>query len=164
MLDVCDGFNSVLTQTLFESVESLVAETDTVFGKMKTCDIEGGIDIRLRFIGERFLEDREHGLEDPCTIFGLLFRHAMDTHVIAIQSVPIAPVLAKDAVESIHDVSIPVQSHVGNALGSTEVAIEFSIELNDNKVEAVLVHVDRTGVESVAQIVKLEIFRSERHA
>ena len=88
----------------------------------------------------------------------------MDTHVIAIQSVPIAPVLAKNAVESIHDVSVPVQSHVGNALGSTEVAIEFSIELNDNKVEAVLVHVDRTGVESVAQIVKLEIFRSERHA
>ena len=85
-------------------------------------------------VREGLVEDCQHGLQDTASSAVLIFTHAMNTQVIDVKGVPVTAVGTDQAVERVHQMDVPVDRHVSNPLGATEVPIVLVTKLSDYEV------------------------------
>ena len=72
---------------------------------------------------------------------------------VPVQREPVPPVEAEHSIEGVDEMNVPVDSHIGDTLGTTEVLVVFAIELHDHKVGTV----PAGEVDDVSRVVRASI-------
>ena len=133
MLTVMLSLHLVLREAALQGLEGIIGDADAMLSEplryMHASYVKRGTDIIASFIRKRFLHGSEDRLQHTGTCLHSEFSCSMNPQVINIERVPFLPVLSKHFVENVHEMNVPVYSHVGHALGASCVLVVVTIEL-----------------------------------